>query len=292
MLTAQERNSIKLQIRANRHEVFIVSLEQMDAVIKSSPKGDNPNIKQRWQEIKTKAELAANYYPTADDIRTIAKLVGDLGAVGAQAYVKTYGGKPHIILKGNPSLRTILTGTKYGINNPKVVTMGLGKAGAVHAAKAGGLLSVVLLSSYRVVDYFLTDQATLGQLVGSLATDVVKVGIATGASIAAASAVAGVGLTLAIGPIVAVVVVGLLMSLALTALDERYGITDRVVAALDEINNSAVAYAQQTRRQLTHAANKATASVLDYVLESARRVLVDSAKHHLRKFVSNRPRFR
>ena len=291
MLTAQERNTIKRQIQANRHEVFIVSLEQMDAVIESSAGDKGQDVKQRWQQIKSKAELAANYYPTADDIRTIAKLVGDLGAVGTQAYVKTYGGKPHIILKGSPGLRKILTGTKYGINNPKVVTMGLGKAGAIHAAKAGGLLSVVLLSSYRVVDYFLTDQATLGQLVGTLATDVVKVGIATGASIAAASAVAGAGLTLAIGPIVAVVVVGLLVSVALTALDERYGITDRVIAALDEVSNSTVTHAQQAKRQLTQAANKATASVLDYVLESARQVIVDSAKHHLRKFVSNRPHF-
>lgn len=49
--------------------------------------------------------------------------------------------------------------------------MGLGKAGAIHAAKAGGLLSVVLLSGYRVIDYFLTDQATLGQLIGTLSTD-------------------------------------------------------------------------------------------------------------------------
>ena len=291
MLTAQERNTIKRQIQANRHEVFIVSLEQMDAVIESSAGDKGQDVKQRWQQIKSKAELAANYYPTADDIRTIAKLVGDLGAIGTQAYVKTYGGKPHIILKGSPGLRKILTGTKYGINNPKVVTMGLGKAGAIHAAKAGGLLSVVLLSSYRVVDYFLTDQATLGQLVGTLATDVVKVGIATGASIAAASAVAGAGLTLAIGPIVAVVVVGLLVSVALTALDERYGITDRVIAALDEVSNSTVTHAQQAKRQLTQAANKATASVLDYVLESARQVIVDSAKHHLRKFVSNRPHF-
>lgn len=290
MLTAQERNTIKRQIQANRHEVFIVSLEQMDAVIKSSAGDKGQDVKQRWQQIKSKAELAANYYPTADDIRTIAKLVGDLGAVGTQAYVKTYGGKPHIILKGSPRLRKILTGTKYGINNPKVVTLGLGKAGAIHAAKAGGLLSVALLSSYRVVDYFLTDQATLGQLVGALATDVVKVGIATGASIAAASAVAGAGLTLAIGPIVAVVVVGLLVSVALTALDEQYGITDRVIAALDEVSNSTMANAQQARQQLTQAANKATASVLDYVLESARQVIVDSAKHHLRKFVSNRPR--
>lgn len=137
-----------------------------------------------------------------------------MGGVGTRAYIKSYGGKPHIILKRHAGLRTILTGTKYGIQNPNVVTMGLGRAGAVSSAKIGGIVSVVLLSAYRVADYFLTDQTTLSQLVGTFATDVVKVGIATGASIIAATAIAGLT-TVAIGPILAVVVVGVGVSILL-----------------------------------------------------------------------------
>lgn len=170
--------------------------------------------------------------------------------------------------------------------------MGIGKAGAIHAAKAGGILSVVLLTSYRVIDYFLTDQATLSQLIGSLATDVVKVGIATGASIAAASAIAGLGITLAIGPIVAVVVVGFLTSAALTSIDERYGITNRIIAGLDEVGETAAAHVARTKQRLIHAANKTAVSVLDYALESARQVIINSAKHHLRRFISNAPKAR
>src|SRR5690606_29209178 len=181
----------------------------MDAIIKSSPKGKLAQIQNPWQKLKNKAELGASYYASADDLRTLGKLVGDLGGFATKAYVKTYNGKPHIILKGHPGLRKVLTGTKYGIKNPKVITMGLGKASAIHAAKSGGILSVVLLSVYRVSDYFLTDEATLNQLIGSLATDVVKVGVTTGASIAVASAVVGMGFTIAIGPIAAVVLVGI-----------------------------------------------------------------------------------
>lgn len=102
-------------------------------------------------------ELGVNYYASADDLRTLSKLVGDLGGFTTKAYVKSYGGKPHIILKGYPGLRRVLTGTKYGIKNPKVITMGLGKAGAIHAAKSGGIISVALLTAYRVADYFLTE---------------------------------------------------------------------------------------------------------------------------------------
>ena len=62
----------------------------------------------------------------------------------------------------------------------------------------------------------------------------VKVGIATGASIAAA-AVMGAAFTIAIGPIAAVVLVGVVTSTVLTVLDEHYGITDKVIAGLDEL---------------------------------------------------------
>lgn len=290
MLSEQEKKELKQQIASNQHEVFVVSLEEMDAIIRSSPKGNMAHIQNVWQEFKGKAEVGASYYASADDLRILGKLVGDLGGFATKAYVKTYAGKPHIILKGHPGLRSVLTGTKYGIKNPKVITMGLGKAGAIHAAKSGGILSVVLLSAYRVTDYFLTDQATLNQLIGSLATDVVKVGIATGASIGAASVLVGAGVTLAIGPILAVVIVGVSVSMALSVIDEHYGITDRVIAGLDEISEGVQSYKERAKESLKNTANNAIASVIDYTIDTAKKIIIDTAKHQINKFLLNRSR--
>lgn len=290
MLSDQDKKELKLQIRSNQHEVFVVSIEEMDAIVKSSPKGNVPHIKNAWQKLKGKAEVGVSYYASADDLRTLSKLVGDLGGFATKAYVKSYGGKPHIILKGHPGLRRVLTGTKYGIKNPKVITMGLGKAGAIHAAKSGGILSIVLLSAYRVTDYFLTDQATLSQLIGSLATDVVKVGITTGASIAVASGLVAVGFTVAIGPIAAVVVVGVVTSMVLSSIDEHYGITDRVITGIDGIGKSIEGRAEQAKQSLYQNAAKLADSIFDYAIDSAKTILINTAKHTLDKFLSGRPR--
>ncbi|CAH0990983.1 hypothetical protein SIN8267_01084 [Sinobacterium norvegicum] len=290
MLSDQGKNELKQKIKSNQHEVFVVSIEEMDAIVRASPKGNSPHIKSAWQSLKGKAEAGAGYYASADDLRTLSKLVGDLGGFTTKAYVKTYGGKPHIVLKGHPGLRHILTGTKYGIKNPKVITMGLGKAGAIHAAKQGGIISVVLLSIYRVADYFLTDQATLSQLVGSLATDVVKVGFATGASIVAASALVGLGLTLAIGPMIAVVAVGVLASMALGEIDNHYGITDRIILGLDELNKDALSQVQKTKKHILDKAGDTIALVIDYAADSAKVILISAAKHQLYKFLSLKPR--
>jgi len=290
MLSEHQKKDLKQKINSNQHEVFVVSIEEMDAIIKSSPIGKVANVKNTWQILKRKTEVGASYYASADDLRTLTKLVGDLGGFNTKAYVKTYGGKPHIILKGHPGLRRILTGTKYGIKNPKVITMGLGKAGAIHAAKSGGILSVVLLSAYRVTDYFLTDKATLSQLIGSLATDVVKVGFATGASIGAASALVGAGVTLAVGPILAVVIVGVVASIALSVIDEKYRLTDRVIAGLDEMSDGYQSYTEQVKDNLQSNVNKAIDSVIDYVVEESRQVVVNFARHQLDRFLLGTPR--
>lgn len=290
MISDQEKKELKQVIRSNQHEVFVISIDEMDAIIKSSPKGKLTQIQTPWQKLKNKAELGANYYASADDLRTLGKLVGDLGGFATKAYVKTYNGKPHIILKGHPGLRKVLTGTKYGIKNPKVLTMGLGKTGAIHAAKSGGILSVVLLSAYRVADYFLTDESTLSQLIGSLATDIVKVGIVTGVSIAAASAVVGLGVAVAVGPIIAVVVVGVITSMALGEIDNHYGITDRVIAGIDNFDEGFQSWLQMTKNNLIDKANEVTAAVLDYAVDSAKVIIIDTSKHQLRKLLSDRPR--
>jgi len=290
VLTEKEKKDLQQKIQSNTHEVYVVSFEEMDAIIKSSPKGQKASFQAAWQKIKGTAGVGANFYSAGTDAVTMTKLIGDLGGVGARAYIKSYGGKPHIILKGHAGLRTVLTGTKYGIKNPKVISMGLGKAGAVTAAKQGGILTVVLLSAYRVADYFLTDQATLSQLVGTLATDIVKVGIATGAAILVASS--AVVATFAVGPIVAVVVVGVTASALLEIADNRLGITNRIIAGLDEIGGSAENYVAQKKRQAHNAAGAAVGEVIDYAVESARAIAVTWVRKTLREYLSLFPRVR
>lgn len=284
MLTEKEKKELQQKIRSNKHEVYVISFEERDAIIQSSPKGKQASVQGAWQKIKGKVGVGASYYASADDAVTMAKLVGDLGGVGARAYIKTYGGKPHIILKGHAGLRTILTGTKYGIKNPKVVSMGLGKVGAITAAKQGGMLTVVLLSAYRVIDYFLTDQATLSRLVGTLATDVVKVGIATAVSIGAAIVAGGIT-TIAIGPIVAVILVGVGVSMLLEFADNKLGITDRVIAGLDEIGVDTEKYFAKKKREAVNSAGKAVNHVIEQAVKSARVMAIKWVRRTLREYL-------
>lgn len=237
-----------------------------------------------------KVGFGANYYASIDDAVTLAKLVGDLGSFGAKAYIKSYGGKPHIIIKGYPGLRRVLTGTKYGIYNPKVVKMGLGKIGAVKAVKTGGIITIVLLTTYRVVDYVLTDEATLTQLMGTIGTDIVKVGITTGASIATATAF-GMA-TFAIGPIFAVVLVGVGVSIMLDVVDTHYKITEKIISGLDELGDDTMAYIEHIKQNAQNSLYQKVDSVIDYALESAQRIVVKWVHDQVQQYLSVTPRVR
>ncbi|MGF1463208.1 MAG: hypothetical protein ACFB2Z_08575 [Maricaulaceae bacterium] len=262
----------------------------MDAIVRSSSKSQTASVRDAWQKIKGAAELGAGYYASADDAVTASRLLRDLGAVGTQVYIKNYGGKPHIIIKGRPGLRKILTGTKYGIKNPKVISMGLGKSAAVSAARQGGILTVCLLCVYRIADYFLTDEVTLSQLVGTLATDIVKVGITTGAAIVIASM--NIVATFAIGPIVAVVLVGFGVAMILELADRHLGITERVIASLDEMGDDVEQYIARKKREAVAYAGKALDDVINYAVESAREIAVTWIQETIQDYLQPFPRLK
>jgi len=224
------------------------------------------------------------------DILLLKKLVTDLGGFGAQVYFKRYGGKLHIILKGYPGLRRILNAPRYGAGNVKVVKMGLGKIGALNVAKGGGILTIILIGAFRVIDFFLRDRATLTELVGTLATDVVKVGITTGVAIGAATMVAAAPFigAFAIGPLVAVIFAGALTSVILNYLDNHYRITEKTIKALEDFEALAKAkylqgrelildlerYGQDKTLQLKQLPGRAADAAVETLLEYAEEVIM------------------
>lgn len=52
MLTDQEKKGLKQQIQSNQHEVFIISIEEMDAIIKSCTKGKMAHVQRAWKKSK------------------------------------------------------------------------------------------------------------------------------------------------------------------------------------------------------------------------------------------------
>lgn len=169
-------------------------------------------------------------YGAASDAASVNRMVNELGLAG-RAYIKKVGEKSYLILKGAPGLRPNLTGTRYLVSNPKVAKIVMSPSQlASGAAKMTGV-AVIAYASLRVVEYILSEDRELTTLLGTLATDLAKFGISAGAGWLAGVAV-GAFTTLAAGPLIAAIAVGVLAGYALDRLDRHLGITVSLVAAL------------------------------------------------------------
>lgn len=178
----------------------------------------------------------------------LAKEVG----INGRCCFKRYGGKLHVLFNGRPGLRQVLTGTRDGVQHAEVVSLGIGRAGVMKSVKGGSIVSVILLTAWNIVDFVMRDGATLGQLVGGITADITKAVIAGGVGYAGASVAVGLGMTVACGPLVLAVVVGVGVGWALDVIDKKYKLTEKMRNMLDmgfaELQRRKDALAAQGRR--------------------------------------------
>ncbi len=72
----------------------------------------------------------------------------------------------------------------------------------------------------------------------------------------------------------------------------HYGITDRLVAGLDELGDDAKVYLERKKQGLKNVANSVVESYIDYAIDSAERIVVNLATNYLRKFILPLPKLR
>lgn len=202
-------------------------------------------------------------------------LVGQLGSFGIKATVYVnHKGTELIKISGYPGVRKILNAPVFSAKNPKVVDIGIGKYGLKKSIIEGARLTFYVAAAYRTIDYIMNDETSFAEFIGSLATDAVKIGIA--------SAVVWGGLVLVTPWIVAnlaiVVVVGGVAAITLNVLDEKFGATDKVVA-----------YIESAQQEFANKAREAEQGLLDLgamfaeqMLIRGKYVIVEEVRNYIR----------
>lgn len=235
-----------------------------------------------WDRYKGETRFVANYFSTGTDLALLAKLANDLQSPLGRVYFKDYGGKTHIIFKGRAGLRAIFTGTRYGVQNAKVVSMGLGKAGVRASARGGTIVSCFLLTAYNIADFFLRDGATLGQLLGAVASDLTKAAIGGAVGAMAGAAVVGTVIgTFALGPLVVAVAVSVGVGLALDWLDNRYNLTGRLQVRLDQAIAELERRYEQGKQNLVERGAQAVGWLASELIDLATDAAVDAVRRRL-----------
>ncbi|MDP4534656.1 hypothetical protein Q3O60_00400 [Alkalimonas collagenimarina] len=195
------------------------------------------DLQQKWQHHDHRVQFISAFTASGIDAAALGVLARDLqrgGNTFSTFQVQYFQGNAHIVFEGYPGLRKHLTGTRYLAANPKVVSMGIGKLGALNAIKTGFVVSVIVSVAFHGLDQLMNDQRTWHHFVGGVAADTIyAVAISVG-SWAVVSGVVGTAAMLAIGPILAVVAVGVGLTFIALYIDSHLQLAKKIAVLLEE----------------------------------------------------------
>ncbi|MHA2718306.1 PAAR domain-containing protein [Vibrio owensii] len=263
-------------LQANNHDVMLLTLSETFAYLQTE---GWKQTKQAWVEATdtTLGQIMINYGPNGKDVVTTSMVVSKLGSLRIKATIEmNHLGNEIIKFTGWPNIRKILNAPRFRLDNPKVVDVGIGKYGLKNSIVSGARLTFYVAAAYRTVDFILNDEITLNRYIGSLAADVVKIGIVSALTwgVGAVVVTPFVVFNLAI-----VVTVGLLFSLGVNYIDTKYGITDAVVEYLDRAQQEMVEQAKRTEDLFWDLG----AMLADGLLDTGRKVIESEIKAYARK---------
>lgn len=217
---------LKRELEENQQDIYILTPEEYEDL--------NRELKTPLDRLKT----ALGYVAPIADTGTAIKQIRELGFWG-KVHEKTVAGRRYLIFKGNAKLRTVLRGTRYLANNPKVVALAIGRTGIGNSILSGAKLTFLLTAPISVIQALMADEPTLSSVVGSVAADLIKIGIA--------SAIAGLVATglaaftcVAVGPLIAAIVIGVGASIYLESLDSEHQLTQRLIKFIDDLGTKII----------------------------------------------------
>ncbi|NRB57936.1 MAG: hypothetical protein HRU39_18450 [Salinicola sp.] len=167
-----------------------------------------------------------------DFYRDVYRPASMLNGLFTEVYEKTTRGQTYVIIKGDRAQRTLLTGTRYRADNPKILEAGIGRDGAAAAKPTiwGGMKVALFIGvALEVFLWLVEDDHSFSDLIGGIITEAGKGAVAAGLATLVYGAAAG-ATALAFAPIGLFVLVGAGVGFGLNILDSEYDLKEKVRA--------------------------------------------------------------
>ncbi|MBS0849867.1 PAAR domain-containing protein [Citrobacter sp. JGM124] len=241
--------NLRGMLSRNNHDVMLLTIPEAFEVLQSWGWNDT---KTAWVETTQSGvgQVLVNYGVNGKDVVTTSMIISKLGSFGIKATVYiNHKGTELIKLTGYPGIRKILNAPVFALKNPKVVDLGIGKYGLGKSIIEGARLTFYVAAAYRTLDFILNDENHLAQFIGSLATDVVKIGIASAISWGVGTISLALVSTIS-SPLIVVVVAGVIAAIGLNYLDDKFGVTDKLISCIEQSQQEFVEKARAMEKGL------------------------------------------
>ncbi|MFH7828797.1 hypothetical protein [Kluyvera chengduensis] len=167
--------AFKQRLDKDAQHVMLLSLEEAQGVIDDLLKSNAMSQATTYAgNIRDAAGGAANIVKLIS-YRDAGKIVFTLKGLGVKAVQYSYGGKMYVKITGYPSLRRILNGTRYRVNHPKLLELGIGKAGVQAGIISGARFCIWFSACWRLVELIFRSDHDVAAFLGNITMDVAKV---------------------------------------------------------------------------------------------------------------------
>lgn len=223
------RRDFEAKLSQNTQHIMLLTTDEAAEVMKSLyNKGTTyaGNIKDAVSGTKNLSKLVT--------YKDAGKLVLNLNGLGIKAEQFIHKGAVYIKITGYPSLRRILNGTRYKINHPQILELGLGKMGINAGIVSSARFCIYFAAAQRVVEYIFSTEHEVAVFIGSLTMDVAKIivtiyvtkiAVAVGAGIATITSIV---VPVAVSMVV-IVLLGFVVTSFLLEADNKYQLSDKLI---------------------------------------------------------------
>ena len=228
--------AFKERLDKDAQHIMLLTLEEAQSVIDDLLRSDGMSRVTTYAgNIKDAAGGTTNILKLFS-YRDAGRIVFTLKGRGIKAIQYAYGGKMYVKITGYPSLRRILNGTRYSINHPKVLQLGIGKAGLRAGLITGAKFCIWFSACWRLIELIFRSDHDVAAFLGNITMDVAKVVVTifpTEVIMGGVSIFSGflpVSLVVPIwGGIVIVVMLGVGIVVGLDYLDKRYKLSEKLI---------------------------------------------------------------
>lgn len=224
--------NLEAELQKNTKHIMLLTLSEADAALNQLLNVVDPvatyagNIKDMIDGTKNIKKLVS-YYNDAN------KLVYNLKGLGITASIYKEKSVQYVKITGYAGVRRILKGTRYAINNPQILELGIGNAGKNGSIISGARFCVWFSLAYRTVELIFKKDYRVSDFIGDITMDVAKIivtifvtkiAMMIGAGIAATGIVT---VSIAAG-IILIVVIGFIITAVLDYIDKKYQLSDKL----------------------------------------------------------------
>lgn len=171
----EDLRTLKQQLDKDAQHIMLLSLEEAQGVIDDLLKSNSMSQATTYAgNIKDAAGGAANIVKLIS-YKDAGKIFFTLKGLGIKAIQYSYGGKMYVKITGYPSLRRILNGTRYRANHPKLLELGIGKAGVRAGIISGARFCIWFSACWRLVELIFRSDHDVAAFLGNITMDMAKV---------------------------------------------------------------------------------------------------------------------